>query len=67
MTVANERKFLYWFIGILLSVISFIGVLGVNAIMSMNRTINRIEIKMASDEEKDKNIQYRVELLEHKK
>jgi len=67
MTVAIERKFLMWFVGILLSILAFIGAIGVRAIMDMNRAIQRIEIRLVESDGSKKNLEYRVELLERKK
>lgn len=67
MTANLERKFLLWFVGVLLSILAFIGAIGVNAILNMNKAIQRIEIRLAADAEKQKVIEYRVELLERRK
>lgn len=67
MTLAIERKFLMWFVGILLSILAFIGAIGVKSIMEMNRAIQRIEIRLAAETEKQKVFEYRVELLERRK
>ncbi len=67
MTLAIERKFLMWFVGILLSILAFIGAIGVKSIMEMNRAIQRIEIRLATESEKHKTTEYRVELLERNK
>lgn len=61
-----ERRFLLWFIGILLSVLSFIGALGVSTLIKMNEAINSIKTTIATQAVKHESLQYRVEILEKK-
>jgi hypothetical protein len=67
MTTVNERKFLLWFIGVLLSILAFIGAIGVNTLIKMNQSINEIKTSIATGEVKRDALQYRVEILERKK
>lgn len=62
-----ERRFLLWFIGILLTVLSFIGGRGVNTLIKMNEAINDIKTTIATQSVKHDALQYRVEVLERKK
>ncbi len=71
MTINNERKFLLWFIGILLSILSFIGVIGVNTLIGMNKSLNELKTIVSTQNaihaEQQKALLFRVELLEKRK
>lgn len=61
---AIEQKFYFALLGILLSILAFIGALGVKALIRMSRDLGEIKIMVSVQAEKHDSLEKRVELLE---
>lgn len=66
MSSITEIHGLLWFIGILLSVIAFIGVVFVNYFIQMARDVSAIKTSIEVHRAKHEGLEKRVEILEEK-
>ena len=61
-----EIKFLLWAIGILMAVLSFVGMLAVNALIKMGKDISEIKLNLIQLITKHDDLKERVDRIEEK-
>lgn len=62
----TEIKFLLWILGGLLTVLAFIGVLAVNALIKMANDIGEIKVSVKEQSAKHEGLEKRIDIVEHK-
>jgi hypothetical protein len=65
--IMTQFDILLWLVSGLIAILSFIGALGVNALMKMSRDLNDIKTMVMVQDVKHDSLERRVEQLEHKK
>ena len=65
--IMTQFDILLWLVSGLIAILSFIGALGVNALMKMSKDLNDIKTMVMVQNVKHDNLERRVELLEDKK
>ena len=63
----TQFDILLWLVSGLIAILSFIGALGVNALMKMSKDLNEIKTMVMVQNVKHDSLERRVEQLEHKK
>lgn len=63
----TQFDILLWLVSGLIAILSFIGALGVNALMKMSKDLNDIKTMVMVQDAKHDSLERRVEQLEHKK
>ena len=70
MTLTVEQKTMYdillWVLPLMVTILGFVGVLGVKALISMNKTLNKIVTQIAVVIQKHDDLERRVEDIEDK-
>lgn len=61
-----EQSFVIWAVGALLSIIAFIGVLGVKALINIAKDINEMKVTVMKIDTNHSNLERRVSNLEDK-
>jgi hypothetical protein len=65
--IMTQFDILLWLVSGLIAILSFIGALGVNALMKMSRDLNDIKTMVMVQDVKHDSLERRVEQLEYKK
>jgi len=65
--IMTQFDILLWLVSGLIAILSFIGALGVNALMKMSKDLNEIKTMVMVQDVKHDSLERRVEQLEHKK
>jgi hypothetical protein len=65
--IMTQFDILLWLVSGLIAILSFIGALGVNALMKMSKDLNDIKTMVMVQDVKHDSLERRVELLEDKK
>jgi len=65
--IMTQFDILLWLVSGLIAILSFIGALGVNALMKMSKDLNDIKTMVMVQDVKHDSLERRVEQLEHKK
>jgi hypothetical protein len=61
-----ETNFVFWFIGILLAVIAFVGALGVNALIKIAASVNKMEKDLSVLTNDHSNLKEEVREVKHR-